>query len=222
MPAESAVRDGNLPGYQLIETLRWERGAGFLRGARHLARMRSSAMVLGFAWRDGAAETALSNAVADAETDMLRLRLSLDTDGTANCSAAVFQSLPPDKIWRLKIAHTTLDSRDPLLQHKTTRRKAYDNARAEYPAGSADEVLLLNEREELCEGTITSLFLDMGDEGTLLTPALACGLLAGVLRGTLLEDGVAREAVLKRSDLSAVRALYVGNSLRGLIPAQLI
>jgi branched-subunit amino acid aminotransferase/4-amino-4-deoxychorismate lyase len=42
-------------------------------------------------------------------------------------------------------------------------------------------VILANERGELCEGTITSLFLDDGS-GILKTPPLACGLLAGVLR----------------------------------------
>ena len=55
----------------------------------------------------------------------------------------------------------------------------------------------------------------------LLTPPLACGLLPGVLRARLLREGRAREAVLRPADLAA-RRLFVGNSLRGLIPARLV
>ena len=36
-------------------------------------------------------------------------------------------------------------------------------ARAEFPREQADEVILLNERGEVCEGTITNVFVDMGD-----------------------------------------------------------
>ena len=71
----------------------------------------------------------------------------------------------------------------------------------------------------LCEGTITSLFLDDGS-GILKTPPLAAGLLAGVLREELLDSGKAVEAVLRPQDLSGA-TIYAGNSLRGLIRAVL-
>ena len=63
--------------------------------------------------------------------------------------------------------------------------------------------------------------VDAGDGGPLLTPPLSCGLLAGVLRGEMLETGKAAEAVLTVEDLQAAKALFVGNSLRGLIRARL-
>ena len=61
-------------------------------------------------------------------------------------------------------------------------------------------MLLLNERDEVCEGTITTVFLDDGS-GVLKTPPLACGLLAGVLREELLETGRATEQRLRIEDL---------------------
>jgi 4-amino-4-deoxychorismate lyase len=131
-----------------------------------------------------------------------------------------FAALPQNTVWRLKLGRTALRSGDRLLRHKTTRREAYARARAEYPAGEADEVILANERGEACEGTITTLFADFGD-GILLTPHLDCGLLAGVLRAEMLDQGQARQAVLPAADLGKAKALFVGNSLRGLIPARL-
>ncbi|TIM98150.1 MAG: hypothetical protein E5Y38_20380, partial [Mesorhizobium sp.] len=102
----------------------------------------------------------------------------------------------------------------------TSRRETYQQARAEYLATRADEVLLANERGELCEGTITNLFADFGG-GVLVTPRLDCGLLPGVLRGELLDEGRAAEAIYTFDDLKSAQAIFVGNSLRGLIPAQL-
>ncbi|MXN47484.1 hypothetical protein GR138_19980 [Shinella kummerowiae] len=149
----------------------------------------------------------------------LRIRLELFADGQIDVQMAAFPPLAPDTIWRLAIATTRLASTDPLLRHKTSRRAAYAAARAEFPATEADEVILANERGELCEGTITSLFLDDGS-GILKTPPLACGLLAGVLREELLESGKAVEQVLLPQDL-ATGVLLVGNSLRGLIRGRL-
>jgi len=55
-------------------------------------------------------------------------------------------------------------------------------------------------------------------DGILLTPPVACGLLPGVLRRTLLDSGRAVETVLRLEDLVQGPALYVGNALRGLLP----
>ena len=149
----------------------------------------------------------------------LRVRLELFPDGRIDVQTAPFTPLAPDATWRLKIASTRLPSTDPLLSHKTSRRALYAQARAEFPASEADEVILLNERGEVCEGTITTLFLDDGS-GMLKTPPLAAGLLAGVLRAELLDTGRAAEATLRPQDLAGGR-IFVGNSLRGLIPAAL-
>jgi 4-amino-4-deoxychorismate lyase len=55
----------------------------------------------------------------------------------------------------------------------------------------------------------------------LLTPPLTSGLLPGVLRAELIRERKARGEVLKLDDLRH-RKLFVGNSLRGLIRAELI
>jgi len=197
----------------LIETLRWEPGTGFVRLERHLARLARSAAALGLPGVEKARDALLARLPPSALP--LRIRLELFTDGRIDVQTAAFTPLAADTVWRLKLAATTLASNDPLLRHKTSRRALYAAARAEFPTTEADEVILLNERDELCEGTITSLFLDDGT-GPLKTPPLASGLLAGVLREELLETGSAVEAVLRPGDLAG-GTILVGNSLRGLI-----
>jgi 4-amino-4-deoxychorismate lyase len=218
MPVEGAIRDGNGAGFELIETMRWEPQGGFLRGDRHLARLRASAKALGFD-RDPQDAIARAKDIVAGSDEPLRVRLALSRDGTMTVKSEIYEPLPDGVVWRLKLARTRLQSADPLLRHKTSRRDAYAQARSEYTHDQADEVLLANERGEVCEGTITSLFADFGEKA-LLTPALACGLLAGVLRAQMIDGGAAREAIFSYDELRSARAVFVGNSLRGLIPAK--
>ncbi len=217
MPAEGALRDGTAAGFELIETLRWEPGEGFVRLERHLQRLYASAHALGFAADPEAIGEALRE--CQGERVPLRVRLTLAQDGEVKATTAPFEPLPADALWTLRIAGTRLDSADPLIRHKTTRRQAYEAARAEFSREEADEVLLLNERGEVCEGTITNIFIDAGGPA-LVTPALGCGLLPGVLRSEMIDEGKAKEAVLTEGDLRAAKAVFVGNSLRGLIRAR--
>ncbi|MEX0955074.1 MAG: aminotransferase class IV family protein [Rhizobiaceae bacterium] len=217
MPFEGPLRDRLGPGDRLIETLGYRPGRGVRRLGLHLDRMERSADALGFAFDRSKAETALARA-ATGESP-LRLRLTLNADGAFETASSPFAPTPPDVVWRVAVAHTQLDSADPLLAHKTTRRAPYDAARAEFGVG-IDEVILLNERDQVCEGTIANIFLDDGG-GTLRTPGLECGLLPGVRRAEMLAAGQAREAIVSIDDLRAARALFVGNSLRGLIRAEL-
>lgn len=199
--------------------MRWEPGAGFLRLERHLARLYASAAELGFVCDPRRVGEALSDTVAQSGT--LRVRLALSRNGEVAASAQPYESLPAGKVWTLRIARSRLDSGDPLLRHKTSRRQAYTHARSEYLITQADEVLLANERGELCEGTITTLFADFGG-AALATPRLDCGLLAGILRAEMLDQGKVEEAVFSFDTLKSARAVFVGNSLRGLIPATII
>ena len=202
---ESALRDGaNDPGLKLIETLLWD-GASCPRLSLHQARLARSAAALGWA-----APADLRRLLAGLPAQALRLRVKMDAAGGMVLESA---PLPPAKMeWRVGLASQRLNSDDPWLGHKTTRRAVYDAARATLPEG-LDEVIFLNERGEVCEGTITTVFFDRGQG--MRTPPLACGLLPGVLRADL---GVVEE-VLLAVDLPRVR-LWVGNALRGLMPAR--
>jgi len=117
----------------------------------------------------------------------------------------------------VRIAPERLRSEDALLRHKTTRRAVYDRWRADLPDG-VQEWLFLNERDELCEGTICNVVLTMPD-GARVTPALTSGCLPGVYRQSLLDTGVVQEAVLSATDLRDAREILLTNALRGEIHA---
>lgn len=199
------------PDTRLIETFGWD-GTGFCRLDAHLARARASAAALGFVWDEAAIRAALAPVRGPAA---LRVRLTIGRHGDAEVTTGPLAPNPPE--WRLALAPERLDPDAPLLRHKTTERALYDRTRAALPAGF-DEALFLNTRGEAAEGTITNLFADLG--AGLVTPPLASGCLPGILRAELLASGRVREAVIRAGDLSRAR-LFMGNALRGLIPARL-
>jgi 4-amino-4-deoxychorismate lyase len=197
---ESALREGgHEPGLRLIETVLWD-GAGAPRWDLHAARLRRSAALLGWSCPEIAPE---------GPDHPARLRLTLDSKGQADWQRA---PLPPTKSqWRVGLAAERLNSGDPWLQVKSTRRQLYDQARAALP-DELDELIFLNERGEVCDATITTVFFDRGQG--MRTPPLSSGLLPGVLRAEL----ACPEEILHAEDLPKVR-LWVGNALRGLISA---
>lgn len=200
---ESALREGGRePGLKLIETCLWD-GQTAPRWPLHLARLQKSAAALG--WDCPALAPTGPGHPA-------RLRLTLDRAGQLEWQIA---PLPPAKPeWRLGLASERLASDDPWLAVKSTRRALYDQTRAALADG-IDEVIFQNERGEVCEGTITTVFFDRGQG--MRTPPLASGLLPGVLRAEL----ACPEEVLQAEHLPRVR-LWIGNALRGLIPARLV
>lgn len=206
---ESPLREGGRDrDLRLIETLAWD-GARLVRGDRHLARLSRSAVMLGWPCDLRAAEAALT----EGREGPARLRLTLDRAGRIEVQAS---ALPPvAALWRLGLADHRLSAGDPWLRIKSSRRAAYDAARAALPEG-IDEVVFRNDADQVCDGTITTLFFDAGDG--LCTPLLSAGVLPGVLRAEMVETGQAHEAMLRTGELPHVR-LWVGNSLRGLIPA---
>ena len=167
-------------GLVLIETFA-RRDGGFVRLAGHLARLEATARVLGFRFDRAAIDAALA---AVAGEGPLRVRLTLDREGAPAVEAAPLA--PGPAVWRVAIHAERLDPGDPWLRVKTSARLRYDRARASLPAG-IDEWLFLNTRGEVCEGTITNVFLRR--DGGLLTPPLDCGPAAG---------GAARRASRRR------------------------
>ena len=145
-----------------------------------------------------------------------RVRLTLDEAGRFACTVVPMAALPAR--WSYAISPLRVASGDVLARHKISWRELYDGeqVRLQRERG-ADETIFLNERDEVAEGSRSTVFIRRA--GQLLTPPLSAGILDGVLRGALISEGRCAEAMLTRDDLASAEAVFLGNSLRGLIPA---
>ncbi len=209
--------------FDLIETLRYEKARGFHLLERHLARLQSSAQHFGYPYSREAVIAALDAEAASTTAPVSMVRLLLAEDGAITVTSIEITLPTKDTVWRFVISDQRIDEKDPLFYHKTTRRQFYDDEMKRLKAlTGCDEVVFLNMRGELTEGTRTTLFVEQ--DGRLFSPALACGLLAGTLREELLDlpRATASEAVLTPRDLAGADAIYLGNSVRGLVRAELM
>jgi len=199
--------------FDLIETMRFDPVDGILLLDRHLARLADSAAALGFALDRHAARNELQAATFRL-TGPARVRLLLARSGRI---AIETRPLPPRPTLPAEVAILPRSAMagDFRLRHKTTDRSAYDQARLE---SGRFEVIFVDEEGFLTEGSFTNLFVER--DGVLVTPPLARGLLPGILREQLIEQGRAVEAELTEFDLA--RGFLIGNALRGMIPARLV
>ncbi len=207
--------------FRLIETIRWTPGEGFHLLERHLDRLRASSRYFGFVFDEAAIRQALTAAV-EAREDLQRVRLTLGVHGDTQIEAEAFELPEADTVWRYAISERRTDSGDWRFHHKTTLRALYDEAfAAERTATGCDEVVFLNERGEVAEGSRANIFVER--DGVWLTPPLSSGVLDGCLRRELIENGLRRvvERVLFPTDLGR-GTVWFGNALRGLIRARAI
>jgi para-aminobenzoate synthetase/4-amino-4-deoxychorismate lyase len=205
--------------FELIETMLYEPGEGIWLRGYHLARLSASAAYFGFAFDAVKVRDAIDAAIATRATERLRVRLLLDEDGAVTVTATPQLATAADAVMRYVISDTRINSTDLFLYHKTTRRERYDREWNHYAKTlGADEVIYLNESGELAEGSRTTIFVERG--GKLRTPRLAAGVLPGTLRAALIDQGRVEEATLTVDDLNAAEAIFLGNSVRGLVRAE--
>ena len=198
--------------FALIETLLCHDGdVAMLR--RHMNRLERSAAHFGFDCDTEEIRGAVE-AIAQGQTSGLRkLRLVVERDGAFDITAdAVAESAAGV---RVAMSGERTSSADEFLRHKTTRRALYERGFREAVDAGFDEALFCNERGELTEGSFTNLFVEI--DGMLFTPPLSAGLLPGVLREELIEAGKCEERTLLPADLEGADAVYIGNSVRGLM-----
>lgn len=79
-----------------------------------------------------------------------------------------------------------------------------------------DEVIFLNTKGEICEGSRTNIFFVRGNE--IITPKLESGLLPGVIRRLIKEKCGTKEETIFPKDLEYFDECFVTNSLMGIMP----
>lgn len=202
-------------GFDLIETMAFTPEQGIALLERHLERAQASARELGFAFDRHAIRNAIQALCFEIEVPA-QLRLLYARSGAHALEVAPLPAPLPAPV-PCAVLPLPLDAGDWRLRHKTTDRALHSAARRAARAAGAEEALFLRDDGLLTEGSFTNIFVER--DGLLLTPPARLGLLPGVFRGQLLEEGRAREAELRLSDIEP--GFLIGNALRGLIPAKL-
>ena len=205
------------PEFQLIETLLWEPEKGFFLLNYHQQRLADSASYFHFSYDQKNVLEALENAVAGCKQQQ-RVRLLLFRDGRSEVTATFFENAECYDAPKVMFWPESVESDNPLLYHKTTRRDLYNKAYAVALDKGCIDTVFTNQKGEITEGAITNIFI--GQQGKLFTPPLTCGLLAGTFRRMLLEQGRAEEKIILLQDVLEAEDVYVANSVRGLIKVQ--
>ncbi|MEP6343092.1 MAG: aminodeoxychorismate synthase component I [Maricaulaceae bacterium] len=200
------------PSY-FIETLYWDYIEGYRDVGRHLNRLSKAVR------DEKIMQNVLEHLVAyQPANSPARVRLTVDVGGKVSLKDEILK--PIDVPLRVALSKYALTAKRQETQHKASLRDFYDGERYRLKQSHGiDEVIFTNKNSELCEGSFTSLFIEKN--GKLYTPPLDAGLLPGVLRAKMLTNGDAITSVLKLNDLQTADAIYLGNSLRGLMPAKL-
>jgi para-aminobenzoate synthetase/4-amino-4-deoxychorismate lyase len=224
------------PEFKLIETMLWHPESGYWLLELHLDRLAESAGYFFYPLELEKIRAALHALTADFETSTSmkshRVRLTLSKAGMFEIMQSELHEnfspvLEPERIMQQKsgnnlpkviFSKSNTDSNSVYLFHKTTLRKLYNEERTDFVGKKGYyEVLFVNEKGEVTEGSYSNIFLQK--KGRLFTPPVSCGLLPGVFRGYLLQQfpGLVVEKIFRRRDLEQAEAVYVGNSVRGLV-----
>jgi branched-chain amino acid aminotransferase len=211
-------------GDGVFETLRMQDGS-VLHAARHFARLRHGAGVLGIAieYTDDTLCEALRAVTRAAGLRDAAVRLTLtrgpaprgvlpapNARPTVLIAAAPLPSpLPPAHV--VVVRRTCRNEFSPLSRIKSLNYLDSILARQEAAEGGADDALLLNTRGHLAEASAANIFLQI--DGTLLTPPVADGALPGIQRQLILETHGAREFRITEQDIARATAGFLTNSL---------
>ena len=224
------------PEFKLIETMLWHPESGYWLLDLHLERLAESAGYFSYPFEFEKVKAALhclaESVGAGASVKSQRVRLTLAKSGRFEIThsvldekfhpwvdpAAIMQQKPDKVLPKVTFSSRNTESNSVYLFHKTTLRKLYDEERDRIVNGQGYyEVLFVNEKGEVTEGSYTNIFLEKN--GRLMTPPVFCGLLPGVFRRYLLQKypELVVEKTFTRKDLEQADALYVANSVRGLV-----
>ena len=216
--AMTGGQEAGVARFDLIETMRFTPEDGIALLELHLARIGASAAALGFVFDRHGARNAIQALCFEAEAPS-KLRLLCARGGAIALEIAPLTPSPDaDAPVSCAVLPLPLDSGDWRLAHKTSERWHCEAGLAVARAAGAGEALFIRDDGLLTEGSWSSLFIER--DGLLVTPPAGLGLLPGVLRAKLIDEGRAIEAELRYNDLAG--GFLIGNALRGLMRARLL
>jgi para-aminobenzoate synthetase/4-amino-4-deoxychorismate lyase len=198
--------------FDLIETMKFDPEQGVVDLDRHLDRLRAAAADFQFKFDRHAARNELQ-AATFRRKDAAMVRLLLSPKGSIAIEVKEMPQTPPGPV-DVVVRPLPVEPSDFRLRYKTTAKDVLKQVQRE---SGAFEAVFTDPQGRLTEGSYTNIFIER--DGKLLTPPLDRGLLPGLLRQRLIDEGRAEEADLTPDDLA--QGFLIGNMVRGLIRARL-
>lgn len=214
-------------GYGLFETIRIQENQP-LHWDAHMARLRDSAGALGFSVAPDTKgiERWLQKLLSERPKERCALKLIWSAHEGRSRVSFHFRPIPYGQSERRNgfkacIGDIRRNPHSHVTRHKTLNYLDNLLERNRAKALGFDEAILLNDRGEATEGTASNLFVQIGEH--LVTPPVSAGILPGIQRQAILNAcdriGMAcREEPLQPEQLLEAEALYLTNTLMGLMP----
>ncbi len=203
--------------FDLVEAMLFTPEAGIGLLELHLERMKASAAELGFLFDRHKVRNQIQALCFDLQ-GAAKVRLLLARSGATALEAAPLADGAMAEPIVCGVLPLPVDPGDWRLRHKSSDRSFYDAAREVAEGAGANEALFVRDDGFITEASRSNIFVEHGDK--LATPPLSLGLLPGVLRRSLIEQGKAIEAQIHFDNLA--EGFYLGNSVRGLMKAKLL
>jgi branched-chain amino acid aminotransferase len=222
----SPLDHGLVVGDGVFETMRVYDGVPFA-WRRHDERLRHSADGLGLSVPASATLRAATDSVLEANC-LRDARVRVTVTGGVAPPGSIRGDAPPTAFVvatalgeptgpsDVVIAPWARNERGACAGLKTISYAENVRAVAFAEAHGADEAILANTRDELCEGTGTNVFVV--HDGVALTPPPESGCLLGVTRNLLLEISDTKEATLTLDDLRTADEAFLTSSIRQVQP----
>lgn len=203
--------------FEIFETMRCENG-GIKFLDDHLTRMKSAADYFLFKFNEKKIRKQLVKTIAEVnKRKSKKIKLSLTKWGEIKIDVSDIPKLM--KNISVIISQNKIDSTDKFRYSKTTNRKLYDDEYALYNSKGFYEVLYLNEKDEIAEGSRTNIFIRKGS--SWFTPASDSGALPGIYRNYFIgKNPEVSEKTIKVDDLLSADELLLTNALRSEVIVQ--
>ncbi|EMN01940.1 aminodeoxychorismate synthase, component I [Leptospira noguchii str. 1993005606] len=199
--------------FSLFETILYKNGIFYFQ-KEHLQRIKNSAKKFGFPFSEQEWISCLKKVSANCPSfGSYRVKISLNSFGKFTYEFQILENF--QKKGTLVVCNVLIDSSSEFRKHKTNLREIYDReGKRSREAGHLD-ILFLNEKKEITEGSISNIFVKIGD--SYFTPPTSSGLLPGIFRNRLLKRKGFYEKTFSLEDLFRSDSVFLCNSLRGIL-----
>ena len=202
---KSAVLYRKNPRFDLISTGKVTDGKLTLQ-EQHLQRLTEAASYFAYPFDQDKLKQELEETCTQLDKGQdYRLRIALKKDGSIELETTPL--LPLTETFRkAKLLEQTANLAQPFTYFKTSHRP--------HLTLEQQEQIYYNAQGKLLETSIGNLLLEL--DGKLYTPPAELGLLKGIYRQQLLDEGQATEKILTLADLDQAEKIYACNAVRVL------